>query len=115
MSCDHVSLVDHEHYDTVRGVVVECRRCLDCGAQVSLGTANDSGESAEVERWLGDELAQNYNSECIPAESYTLDDLNEAVIDVALDFLDPDPAPPRPSRPRSPIEQMVDRACGYVP
>lgn len=86
---------------------VEQFRCIDCGAWLSLGPSNDEPEAVRIEIRLA-ELFAGYAIEF----GIEHDDVYEILLDI---FATDDPPHLRPAnRPLSPIEIMVDRACGVT-
>jgi len=83
------------------------RRARDGLPIPRLGPSNDTFDTAHIEMWLGECLADNPHRADIEMVWAAWD---ETVIDCALDDIERLKKAPR--RPRSPIEQMVDRACG---
>jgi hypothetical protein len=83
--------------------IVEEFRCLDCGGTLSLGPSNDDARGVQIEIRLADWLADR---EWPIDPRITRDDHDEALIEIASEQV------PLERRGRSPIERMVDEACG---
>jgi hypothetical protein len=103
LTCSHdIQLVG----DIRTGVTIKV--CNDCGAWLSLGPSNDRPEAVRIEMRLAEFLAEHELKYC--------DGALEEIYEIALDiFADDEPPPGRPiNRPLSPIEMMVDKACGFT-
>lgn len=114
MTCRHGNaehLMPGELVSTTDGIVflgpvlVEQFRCIDCRAYLSLGPSNDEPWCVRVEIELAGFLAE---TNCLHEPGLIRGDYEGGLIDGTLERL----GPYQPPRPRSPIEMMVDRACG---
>lgn len=88
----------------------DARVCRWCGEWLSLGPANDEGPRVRVEIRAAEMFAEIWSGDWT-IDGCEAEDLEDANSDLALDALELALAQPRP---RSPIEIMVDRACGIV-
>lgn len=83
-------------------------RCCDCGTWLPLGPANDADPNVVLEVALASLLAQH-------ELEFTSDALDEAygiTVDIFAAVDEPNPNLWPKNRPLSPIEIMVDHACG---
>lgn len=85
------------------------RACLECGAWLPLGPSDEhASERIEIEIRLAELLAK---TECFWEPCGANDEQFDLYVDI---FAEETPPPQlRSPGPRSPIEMMVDRACGY--
>lgn len=106
--CKHEEQLRELFIPPTRGVTMPMitLRCLDCGAWLPLGPSSDSPPEVRGEMILGGLIAD-------AAAEYVGDAFDECV-EIYVDiFADDTPNPNlRKPGPRSPIEIMVDRACG---
>lgn len=89
-------------------VLVEQFRCLDCGEWLSLGPASlTSHAEMECARLLADMFSGDWT-----IDGCDISDLEDATVELAAEL--EWRAEQLRTRPRSPIEMMVDQACGIT-
>jgi hypothetical protein len=102
-NADHLMPDDVWHGEVRQIATVEHFRCCDCGGFLSLGPSNDDSYGVWIEMHLAEMLAdRDFKHD----SRITRDDLDEATIELMSEQV------PKARRPRSPIEILVDRACG---
>lgn len=96
---------------TMMAVNPDALVCRDCNAWLAVGESEETKEAVAIEIRLAALLAE-YGCEY---EGEALDEVHEVLVPI---FADDTPPPPNPNLrkpgPRSPIEMMVDRACGIA-